>query len=130
MIALAEEVVAHLAPVHHVERFGMGPEAEDFADIDFAGNVDVMGKAAKPILEPIRSERFFHLGAEAPLDRLNGRLGAVVMFKGADVFVEIGRAGRPDAQGVDLRAGEAVEVVEDHRAERRAKVRELLRRGI
>ena len=38
MVGLAEQVVAHLAPADEVEGFRVGPQAQDFRDVDLAGH--------------------------------------------------------------------------------------------
>lgn len=53
MVALAEEVVSHFAPLDQIERMGIGPEAEDFQDVDLAGNIEVFGQALKPGTAPV-----------------------------------------------------------------------------
>ncbi len=49
----------------------------------------------------------------------------VVILERADVLVEVRWARGADAEGVDLGPGEAVEIVEDHRAERLAEAGQL-----
>ena len=46
---LAEEVVAHLTPVHEVEALGVGPEAQDLGNIYLAGHIHVMRQAFGPV---------------------------------------------------------------------------------
>jgi len=120
VLGLAKEVVAHFPPLDEVEGLGVGPEADDFADVDLAGDIDVMGQPFVPMVAPIRAEGPGHLGAEAIFDGRDGGGNIVVMLKGANVFVEIGRFGRAAAQGVDFGAGEAIEVVKDHGGQGRA----------
>ena len=53
-----------------------------------------------------------------------------VVFEGLDVFVEIGWAGRTNAEGVDFGSGEAIKVVKNHGADRGAKAGEFFRWGV
>ena len=130
VVGLAQQVVAHLAPVHEVEGLRVGPEAEDFAHVDFAGHVPVVRQALEPPAAPVVAQHAEHLGAQPGLDGGDGFRRAVVVREAGDVVVEVGGFRRAATEGVDLRAGEAVEGVELHGRERGAHVHELLRRRV
>ena len=115
VVGLAEEVVAHFGPVGEVEGFGVGPEAEDFGDVDLAGDIHVVGNAVVPVVAPVLAEGLAHGVAEAGFDGGDGGGGVVVVVEGADVFVKVGGTGGAAGKGVDFGAVEAVEVVEDYR---------------
>src|SRR5258706_5621326 len=117
VVGLAEEVVSHFAPVDEVEGFGVGPEAEDFGDVYLAGSVGVVGEAFEPVFAPVAADDVVDFGFEACDDGRDEFGNVVVEFEGFRMFVKVAGTGGADAEGVDFGAGEAVEVVEDHRRE-------------
>src|SRR5437870_9183337 len=56
VVPLAEQVVAHLRPVHQSERFRMHPKTQDFEQIDLSGNIDILRQTLEPTLAPVRPE--------------------------------------------------------------------------
>ena len=125
MFGLAEEVVAHLGPRYQTEGLGVGPEAEDFGDIDLAGDVVEIGEAAPPAGAPVGTEDGGHLGAETGFDGGDGGRDVVVVFQRGDMFVEIGGLGGAATEGVDLGTVQAIKVVELHRRQRGAEPGDL-----
>ncbi len=121
VVGLAEEVVAHFGPRDQVEAGGVGPEAEDFVDVDVAGDVLPLGDVVVPVRQPLRPVDADQFDVK-PVGHggLDVRLGEC-----GDVLVEIRGTRRADAEGVDLGPGEAVAVVELDRRERGAQLHEL-----
>ena len=88
-----------------------------------------MGQALKPPRAPILAEDAAQFFAQARFDGRNYlRNAIVILVDGRDVLVKVTRPRRAAAQGVDLRAGKAVEGVELHGRQRLAELDELRRR--
>ncbi len=120
MVPLAQKIVAHLPPLNQAEGFGVGPETEDFQQVDLPRHVQVLRQPLEPAPMPIRPEGPIHFRAQPRFDGANRVLNRIVISEGADVFVEVRRARRAATEGMHLRSRQAVEVVELHRAQRRA----------
>lgn len=58
----AEQAVAHLAPRHEIERFGVRPEPENFGDVDVAGNLIEIRDAIGPMRAPVPAMHAFQFG--------------------------------------------------------------------
>ena len=116
---------ASCANSDHVEGLGVVPEAEDLVDVDVAGDVLLVGDAAPPVRRTSRRRGRSCISAarRAAIGAVTSPASRVVRVERLDVAVEVGRAGRADAQGVDLRDGKAVEVVELHRVQRAGTAR-------
>src|SRR5262245_48097753 len=118
MIPLAEQVVTHLAPINQVERFGIRPEPQNFANIDLARHINILGNSLKPIAAPIGPKHPLHLRAKSLLDRRNHPFRIFVVFEGSYMFIEVARASRSDAQRMNLWTNKAVEIIEIHWTQR------------
>ena len=68
VVGLAEQVVAHLSPVHEVEAFCIRPQAQDFHHVHLAGHIHEVRQTFVPAGAPIGSEHAVHLGAQARFD--------------------------------------------------------------
>src|SRR5262245_43419883 len=68
VVALAEEVVAHLAPSDQVEGLGVGPKAQDLEDVDLARDIDVLRDAFAPAAAPLFIEGSRHFLAKPLFD--------------------------------------------------------------
>ena len=114
VIGIAQHVVAELRPLGQLQRLRIGPDAEDFHQIDLARHGHEFRKPGPPAAAPLRPQHAFHFFTQTAVDGLH-RLGRLlVVLKAGDVLVEIGRFGRTQRQGMHLRTGQAVEVVELH----------------
>src|ERR1044071_1422998 len=125
MVRLAQQIIAHPAPGGEVERFSVGPYAQDFQNIALPGHLEVLRHPLEPPGTPIRSQFAFHLASEPSGNRVNRLRDSLVVIERADVFFKIIRFTGAATERVDLLASQAVEVVELHRREWRAKSLEL-----
>ena len=80
-----------------------------------------MRQSLIPAPAPVVAQGPPHFSAKAGFDGRNDLWNAVIKFKRANMLVEISGLGGSTAQGMHLSSGEAVEVVELHGGERRAK---------
>src|SRR4051812_23292970 len=71
---------------------------------------------------PLRPKGLVHLGPQLLLEGLDHLFCTIVELERLDMFIEITRAARPDAQGVHFRPGQTIEIVELHGGERMAQV--------
>ena len=104
VVGLAEEVVAHLTPVHEVEALGVGPEAQDLGNVYLAGHIHVMRQAFGPAGAPVRAEHVIHLLSEPLLDFGDGGGDVVVVLECLEVAVKIAGLRGTAAESVHLGA--------------------------
>jgi hypothetical protein len=130
VVGLAKEVVTHLAPINEIEGFRISPEAQDFGDVHFARNFHIIGQTGGVIGAPILADHAVYFGFQTGDNRRNYFVHPVVPLQGANVLIEITGTRGAEAESVNLGPAEAIEVVEDHWAQRRAEIDQLLRRAI
>jgi len=123
--AVAKEVVAHFGKLDHVEGGGVGPETQNFPDVDFAGDLVEFRDALGPVGDPVFAVVVDEGVVEALFNGGDEPVGLGKVLKGFDMGVEVARPGGPEAECMDFWSKQAEKVIECHRSEGLAELDEF-----